>query len=38
MKGEVICMGDVEGSEKVTDTCMKTVPAGTMDRDFTVIA
>jgi hypothetical protein len=34
---EVIHMGSVQLSEKVNDTCMKTVHAGTMDRDFTVL-
>jgi len=29
-------MGDVQGPEKVNDTCMKTMHAGTMDRGFTL--
>jgi hypothetical protein len=34
--GKVTYMGDVQGPEKVNDTCMKTMHAGTMDRGFTV--
>jgi hypothetical protein len=34
--GKVIYVGDVQEPEKVNDTCMKTVHAGTMDRGFTV--
>jgi hypothetical protein len=34
--GEVIYMGDVQGPEKVNDTCVKTMHAGMMDRGFTV--
>jgi hypothetical protein len=35
--GKVICMGDVQGPEKVNDTCVKAVYAGTMDRGFTLL-
>jgi hypothetical protein len=34
---EVIYMGDVQGPEKVNDTCVKTMHAGTMDRGFTLL-
>jgi hypothetical protein len=34
---KVIYMGDVQGPEKVNNTCMKTKHAGMMDRGFTVI-
>jgi hypothetical protein len=34
--GIVIYMGHVHGPEKVNDTCMKTMYAETMDRDFTI--
>jgi hypothetical protein len=34
--GKVIYMDDVQGPEKVNDTCMKTVHAGTQDRGFSV--
>jgi hypothetical protein len=30
-------MGDVQGPEKVNNTCMKTMHAGTMDRGFSFI-
>jgi hypothetical protein len=33
---EVIYKSDVQGPEKVNDTCMKTMYAGMMDRGFTV--
>jgi hypothetical protein len=29
-------MGDVQGPEKVKDTCMKTIHVETMDRGFAV--
>jgi hypothetical protein len=35
--GKLIYMCDVQGPEKVTDICMKTMHAGTMDRGFTVL-
>jgi hypothetical protein len=35
--GKVIYMGDLQGPEKVNNTCMKTVNAGIMDRGFTVL-
>jgi hypothetical protein len=35
--GKVIYMGDVQGPEKVKDTCVKTMHVGMMDRGFTVI-
>jgi hypothetical protein len=35
--GKAIYMGDVQGPEKVNDTCMKTRHTGKMDRSFTVI-
>jgi hypothetical protein len=34
---EVICMGDVQGPEKVNDTCVETTHAGMMNRGFTVL-
>jgi hypothetical protein len=34
--GKVIYMGNIQGPEKVNDTCLKTTLAGTMDRGFTV--
>jgi hypothetical protein len=34
--GKVIYMGDVQGPEKVNDTCVITMHAGTMDRGFIV--
>jgi hypothetical protein len=33
---EVIYMGDVQGPEKVNDTCVKTKHAGRMDRGLNV--
>jgi hypothetical protein len=33
---ESIYMGDVQGPEKVNDSCMKTMHARMMDRGFTV--
>jgi hypothetical protein len=30
-------MGDVQGPEKVNDTCVKTLHVGTMDRGFIVL-
>jgi hypothetical protein len=35
--GKVFYMGDVQGPQKVNDTCVKTMHAGTMDRDLTVL-
>jgi hypothetical protein len=34
--GKVIYMGDIQGPEKVNNTCVKTVHAGMMDIGFTV--
>jgi hypothetical protein len=34
---KVIYMGDVQGPEKVNNTCIKTKHAGMMDRGFNVI-
>jgi hypothetical protein len=34
---EVIYIGNIQGPEKVKDTCVKTVHANTMDRGFTVL-
>lgn len=34
--GKVIYIGDVPGPEKENDTCVKTLPVGTMDRGFTI--
>jgi hypothetical protein len=34
---KVIYMGDVQGPEKVNDTCVTTMHAGMMDRGFTVL-
>jgi hypothetical protein len=34
--GKFIYIGDVQGPEKVNDTCVKTMHAGTMYRGFTV--
>jgi hypothetical protein len=33
---KVIYMGNVQGPEKLNDTCVKTMRAGTMARGFTV--
>jgi hypothetical protein len=33
---KVIHVGDVQGPEKVNDTCMKTLHAGMLDSGFTV--
>jgi riboflavin synthase len=35
--GKVIYMGDVQGSEKLDDTCVKTMHVGMMGRGFTVV-
>jgi hypothetical protein len=34
---KVTYMGNVQGPEKVNDTCLKTMHVGTMDRGFTVL-
>jgi len=34
--GKVIYMGDVQGPEKVNNTCVKTMHVGMMGRGFTV--
>jgi hypothetical protein len=34
---KVIRVGDVQGPEKVNDTCMKTLHAGMLDSGFTVL-
>jgi hypothetical protein len=33
--GKVIYMGDVQGPQKMSETCVKTMHAGTMRRGFT---
>jgi hypothetical protein len=35
--GKAIYVGNVQGPEKVIVSCVKTMHAGTMDRDFTVL-
>jgi hypothetical protein len=35
--GKVIYIGDVQGQEKVKNTCMETMHAGMMNRGFTVL-
>jgi hypothetical protein len=35
--GKVIYTGDVQGPQKVNNTCMKTTHVGTMDRGFTAL-
>jgi hypothetical protein len=34
--GRVIYMGNVQGPEKMNNTCMKTMHAGMMDSGFTI--
>jgi hypothetical protein len=36
--GKVIYMSNIQGPEKVNDTCVETLLAGTMDRGFTVVS
>jgi hypothetical protein len=35
--GKVIFVGDVQGPEKVHNTCVKTMHAGSIDKGFTVL-
>jgi hypothetical protein len=36
--GKVIYMSNIQGPEKVNDTCVETLLAGTMDRGFTEVS
>jgi acetyl-CoA carboxylase beta subunit len=35
--GKVIYIDDVQGPEKVNNTCVRTMHVGTMERGFTVL-